>query len=268
MGRESDSSVDGFGAAFSKHPTCTLPRNIHCMKGWRRSCPNRSKKPHGWAVRKAIAVDMARRGHGRPAIGTLMMVAVYLRVRELLSLKFGSLMAPTCQGVSAWTLILFPSEKEVRSKTGQTDDTVPLDAKAIQFLAPLFKEMSKGNAEESLIDVGYLEFFNLDKSVCRGLGLQMTPSKKRHSGTSIDRALKLRTLGKVRRMRRWGALKSVSRYEKMARLNQTWSTLSGKHRVPCEVCERGVEGATGHGLFPPTFQSATSVSTTPVSTDR
>ena len=116
--------------------------------------------------------------------------------------------------------------------------------------------------------MGYLDFFSLVKSLCRELGLQMTPSKGRHSGASIDRALKLRTLGKVRRMGRWDALKSVSKYGKMGRLNHTWSALSEEQRVPCEVCERGVEGAIVHGLFPPTFQSATSVSTTPVSTDR
>jgi hypothetical protein len=239
---------------YSKHGSYRIPKSMRCLKGWRRLCPGRSKKPHGWPVWKAIAVERARLGSVRAGIFTLVMVAAYLRIRELLSLTVASLMAPTNQGVRYWTLLLFPAEFEERSKTGQADDTIALDCEAIQFLNPCFAQLARQDPTESLLGMAYLDFYRLFMKVSLTLGLPTRPSEGRHSGPSIDRAMKTRTPEEVRRLGRWAALKSVGRYEKSGRLNQTWTALTEKQQQHCLRCEKGVEQALLHGVFPLAFE--------------
>jgi hypothetical protein len=169
-------------------------------------------------------------GYVRMGLGVLMMVVCYLRVRELLSLKLGQILRPTGQGVQAWALLLFPIERKATSKTGATDETATLDSPRIQFLNPVFDMLARGNPQENLVDMPYIDFYRVFTQAATALSIPVTASMARGSGASMDRATGLRTLAEIQRMGRWAARKSVVRYEKHARLNQSWSALSESQR--------------------------------------
>ena len=49
-------------------------------------------------------------------------------------------------------------------KTGQTDDTIPLNAEAIRFLTPCFKVLVACGPTDIFSKIEYLQFFSL----CQG----------------------------------------------------------------------------------------------------
>ena len=77
------------------------------------------------------------------------------------------------------------------SKTGETDDTVPLDNPHIEFMSEIFHGLSWRNPTESLANCTYSEFYCIFTITSKKLALCIRPSLARHSGASIDRALNL-----------------------------------------------------------------------------
>ena len=71
--------------------------------------------------------------------------------------------------------------------------------------------------------------------------LEMVPYLMRHSGASIDRATDVRDQVETTKRGRWAAARSVRRYEKRGRLNETWRTLSTAQQAYCEACARNLE---------------------------
>lgn len=76
----------------------TIPRALRSMKGWRKLCPGRSKRPWPWAVWCGISTIMAQTSPVM-AFAVLLGVDMYLRVSELVGAKCGDLLAPTTEGV-------------------------------------------------------------------------------------------------------------------------------------------------------------------------
>ena len=69
-------------------------------------------------------------------------------------------MPPSTSGNRCWTMVIRPSERPERTKTGSSDDSIALDSSGLPNLS--------GPQELALVDV--------------------VPYQLRHSGASIDRA--------------------------------------------------------------------------------
>ena len=68
------------------------------------------------------------------AIAYLLGFYAYLRPYELVSLKAAQIIQPTSQATGTWGILLSPSEHARASKTGQLDESVLVDWKAVPAL--------------------------------------------------------------------------------------------------------------------------------------
>ena len=93
-----------------------------------------------WA---AMATELVSMEQTRLAILLIRALAGYLRVMEMLGLRFGDFQAPSRHGVASWSLHLLPQGSDGRSKTCQTDESVPLDAKYLSALTPVYELFSQ-----------------------------------------------------------------------------------------------------------------------------
>jgi integrase len=252
-GEKALAALAAFSPAYSKDGLKQLPRAVRCLKGWRKLCPGKSKRPFSFAVWAAVATTLARQGHVMVAVGILVMVCGYLRVKELLSLTVGQFQRPSGQGLRSWAVMLFPSSGSLTSKTGQQDDSVPLDSPLITFLAVVFELFRKMPPGRKLVDLSYINFYKLIQGAAGSLGIPILASLGRHSGASIDRASGFRTLDEVQRVGRWASRKSMLRYEKMGRLNESWNGLSDEVRAHCQRCEFQLRSSLLDGKFPMDF---------------
>ena len=94
-------SLMALAPTCSRHGTIKLARSFRALKGWKKRCPVTSKKPWAWPIWAMVATEMVRNGYRRAAIGTLIMVACYLRPREAILLSCGGLLEPTEHVVAA-----------------------------------------------------------------------------------------------------------------------------------------------------------------------
>ncbi|CAK0892251.1 unnamed protein product, partial [Prorocentrum cordatum] len=114
---------------YGKNGYDKLPRTLRALKGWRRASPSRSRRPLTVGMWVSIVVEIARLGFLMAAVLTLIMVEGYLRPGEMLGLTPASFLPPAPGGVATWALLLFPQEGNLRSKTGESDDSIPLDSR-------------------------------------------------------------------------------------------------------------------------------------------
>ena len=93
-----------------------------------------------------------------------------------------------------------------------------------------------------LWDFDYREYAQVFQEVAARLGVEATPYQTRHSGPSIDRSRDSRSLVEVQKRGQWRAHKSVTRYEKSARLAKTWEGLNPHFKAHAEWCEQNLGG--------------------------
>jgi hypothetical protein len=229
--------------AFSKSGGRHIPRSLRALKGWKRLYPAKSKRPYGWPVWCALMISFIRKGKTRLAAMVLLMVITYLRPKELLMLTSRNFSRPTSSGVNAWVLVLFPQEGAARSKTNESDDTVPINSVLARWMDPIWEALKNESSLEPLIGMDYPALLKEFKSGSAEIGLEMSPGLGRHSGASIDRALALRSLAEIQKMGRWATFASVRRYEKEGRINDSWASLSPAQQAYCMVCERELQTA-------------------------
>ena len=229
-------------ALMTLAPSCStagdigLPRTFRVVKGCRKRCPPTSEKPMSWPVWASLVMEMLRAGERRAAVGALLMVACYLRPCELVQLNCDRLLGPTAHGVGSWSPLLHPSEEAKASKTGERDETCPVDKPELSFLAPVLKSLSERPVGEQRLGMSYLEYLKVFSKAARRLGLPLLPSLGSHSGANIDAALSRRTLLEIQRMGRWKSVRPVRRYEKMRRLNATLKSMTTAQQCRAEVC--------------------------------
>ena len=197
--------------AFSRHGGRKLPRAFRCLRGWRTLSPPMSRTPLPWPMWAALALQLVRQGHGRAAIAVIVMVEAYLRPSEMLALQRRSLLPPARGGLAKWSLHLFPSRTTVaRSRTGEADDTVVMDSSRTPWLDHVLRHLSQGPPEERLFPWEYSQFYQMFVQAAAALGFKMVPYQGRHSGISIDRAHRERSLDECTKFGRWKAPKSVA----------------------------------------------------------
>ncbi len=227
---------------------CRLPRSIRCLKGWQKASPSQSRRPLALPVWAGLAVEMVRLGHALPAVMTLIMMECYLRPGEMLSLTPASFLGPAPSAVKDWVVLLFPQEKARRSKVGESDDTIALDSGRFGWLQHVCRELAgRRPRDKPLMTMSYGQFLSVFGLAAANLNIEAVPYQARHSGASIDRAEGRRSLESCQKRGRWASFKSVRRYEKHGRLNQTWNELSPEVKAHCEMCLRIIEGVVLRG---------------------
>ena len=82
------------------------------------------------------------------------------------------------------------------------------------------------------------QFLKVWGPVTHELGLKAVPYEARHSGPSIDASRGLRTRAEIKARGRWALEKSVTRYEKRARLLQSFNRLGPGMQAYLLECER------------------------------
>ena len=241
---------------FGRFGEAHLPRTMRALKGWRRLTPSFSRKPLVWACWAALATELYRMGE--PLLGVLVLISVeaYLRPSEALSLRPENFLAPTKQAVDHWVIILFPQAGMKRSKVGEADDTVALDSGRMEWMSEVYRVLSNREAGRKIWDLKYSSFAQAFRRAALNLDLEAVPYQMRHSGASIDRALSTRSLDSIAKRGRWMAQKSVRRYEKMGRLNETWQELKPKQRTYMEFCEKSLAKTFLTGVLPSPFVKA------------
>jgi len=85
------------------------------------------------------------------------------------------------------------------------------------------------------------------KQACSRFGIPAVPSRKRRSGSSIDRALQFRSLGGVRRKRRRVRRKSIVHYEKTAGLSKAWHYRPADSQKHFKALDARLEGLLPQG---------------------
>ena len=83
-----------FAPEWGKFGHRTIPRAWRALRGWRRRCPSRSRRPWPLEVWAALAWKLAQKGHWSMALYTLLLVCTYMRPGEALQLRRGDLVPP------------------------------------------------------------------------------------------------------------------------------------------------------------------------------
>ena len=222
---------------FGKVGQLSLPRSWRAVKGWRRLCPGRSRHPMPFCVWAAVCHWLIRQGKRYEAAAILLCFMCYLRPSELLSVRCGHFVAPV-GGVSRhWSLLLAPEELGIPTKVGALDDSLQLDMRELKWLDVVWREISAKPATERAFPFSYQDLLADVQAAGATLGLKLVPYQLRHSGASHDRLRGLRGLPEVMKRGRWRKLKSVTRYEKHARVGLEFGKLDARTRSHCVRCE-------------------------------
>ena len=225
--------------AYGKNGTRKIPRAWRALRGWKKLCPARSRKPEPLRLWAGIANAMALRGQYSMGMFVLMSVTTYLRPSSLLALRRCYLIAPSGRGSNYWTLLAHPREGLTPSKTGEFDLSIPLDSGWFQELVPMIRQMKQGSAAERVFPFTYYDYLSEFKKVAAELKITgLVPYQTRHSGASIDRQQSLRTLLEVKHRGDWRSDSSVRRYDKHGRVQLSNAKYTNQLGAYLDVCER------------------------------
>ena len=134
-------------------------------------------------------------------------------------------------------LHLFPEERPDRSKVYAANDSIELAcawAPWMPFACEALHTLPHGSP---LWPFDYAMYSMEFSRVVRRLGLDMVPYQARHSGPSIDAARGSRTRAERKDRGRWASDTSVIRYERTARLMESFNQLPARlqsHGLECE----------------------------------
>ncbi|CAK0908464.1 unnamed protein product, partial [Prorocentrum cordatum] len=182
-------------------------------------CPRAggSKMPRAWW--RAIAVVFARRRMVATGLAIMIGVSCYLRPSRLLNPTSSNLVAPTSHASQHWILLLHPSEKEDRSKSGGANDLPNIHFQCMLPWVTDFLQALRGKGGQ-LWSFDYLTFLAELKTVAKVLGVyRLVPYQMRHSGLSIDRMVPCRKQEECQKRGRRHDWKSIDRYEESAHLS-------------------------------------------------
>ncbi len=104
------------------------------------------------------------------------------------------------------------------------------------WINPVAEAMKQFEGEQ-IWDFDYTDVAAELKEVSKLISVELTLYQCRHSGPSIDRANGERDIGEVRKRGGWKAWKSLARYEKSARLANTFERLTEAQKTFFRTCE-------------------------------
>ncbi|CAK0813842.1 unnamed protein product, partial [Prorocentrum cordatum] len=218
------------------------------LAGWAKRARETVKDPAPQEVLLDMAVWMLDHGRGESASCMALQLDDYARPSESVDLVLGNVLKPVVgvRGAPSrdWGIVFAPAELGFVTETGQVDDSVvlgspsrlwaPQVAEALVTRASAGTRRSRGSPQASpttrLFDSLTLAHYERDfRDAAKALGnekLNITPHTVRHTAPSHDIYHKHRTLEQVRRRGRWAAKKSVTRYERHAKLLKQYSKLT------------------------------------------
>ena len=103
-------------------------------------------------------------------------------------------------GVSPqWTVLLWPSERDARSKVLGSDDSLTLDTKVAPWFPELVSVLAERPQHAKIFDFTYAEFTKEFTRARRKLRIKrLVPFQARHSGVSADLCLNFRSIVEVK----------------------------------------------------------------------
>ena len=123
-----------------------------------------------------MAAELVRQGQVKMAIAVLIAVDCYLRPSELLGITIGSLVPPSPESGTSWSLLLHPSSRGARSKVGESDETLLLNSRRLTFLRPALEILGRsGDTEKPLWSFDYPSLYRALASIGRELGIALVP---------------------------------------------------------------------------------------------
>ena len=222
--------------AFSRFGGRKLPRFHRALRGWRLLTPGQSKKAFPLILWEAVAAVLAMQGNLMAAVFVMLAISTYLRPSELLDVTRQSVIPPCRDVLDHWSIVVARFEQGHPTKTGIVDGCVVLDWPWATWMQAVVPYLRKGKLSDKVFPFRYPELVKLIKKATTFLEIpHLTLYQARHSGASIDRAKKARTLDEVQRRGFWASKTSVNRYEKSSRMAADYLGLPAKTR---ELVER------------------------------
>ena len=177
------------------------------------------------------------------AIFMLLAVSTYMRPCELLPLLRCHLVRPDAATSSHWSVLVAPQELGQVTKTNLSDVSVILDFPWLTWMHRLIPALAKGPAMEPLWGFSYHQLRSAFTRVTTALGLEgMTLYQTRHSGPSIDRMGRHRSLLDCKARGFWKSESSLHRYEKSSRVAADYLALPSDVRMRLEALALLAEG--------------------------
>jgi integrase len=220
-----------FAPEWGKYGDRSIPRAWRCLKGWRRRCPSRSRRPWPLMVWAMLAWRMAAVGRWDMALFTLLLVCTYMRPGEGLALRKCDLIPPSPGVLKHWSILLFPQERVPSSKTLAKDESLVMDSSYMAWWDRVLPLLKQGKAESRVFAFSYEHYIPVFKQAAAEIGLpDLVPYQARHSGASVDAANHYRTIAEIQRRGRWKTSASVQRYEKHAQLGKSAASLNPRQQ--------------------------------------
>ena len=139
-------------------------------------------------------------------------------------------------------MLLWPSERDGRSKVLGSDDSLPLESKMLPWLPALLECLATGPPEEKIFDFSYQDLVREFGRSKRRLRIKrLVPYQTRHSGASIDLCLGHRSIREVQSRGRWASEKSMLRYNKSAKLAQSMKQFDSRQLDYFRMAESRLE---------------------------
>ena len=173
---------------------------------------------------------------------TIFMVIWYLRPSEGFGIRRRDLQRPVRGLATKWQLLLFPEERQDRSKTFAANDSVEVHCPWLPWFDEITPMLAEGNPDAVVFNFDYPTYLKVWNRCRQTLAITAVPYQGRHSGPSIDAALGVRSRSEIQARGRSKALASVLRYEQRARLLKTFNALPAALQSHCLECERRLQG--------------------------
>jgi hypothetical protein len=203
-----------------------------------------SREPQLMSVWSLVICFLCESGNTKLGMCLLMWLLSYLRPGEGIRVHT-DLFAASNQVCSYWSLIVCPSNRKKRSKTGKSEDTVLFDNIKYLWFDTVLALLRSRTEEKSLWNFSYPQMAAEFERVYHLLGFpHLVPYMTRHSMPSLERAAQERTLAEIMKRRRWRSTNSVNRYEKAGQLQQTFRSGPPKLQLLALRCEKHLEEFT------------------------
>ena len=214
------------------------------LRGWRRLDPSTGRLPIPLPVVHMIATWLMATERRDLGLLVLMTMELYLRPGEPLLVRPSDVIpkeAGPTGSLQCVSVLLNPFEEVKPSKTNEFDQSLMFDLERQQPLADAIVRLaSQRQGRATLFDVAPLALRQALTEATQALRLQklgdMHPYRLRHTGASVDFALKARRLEEVQRRGRWRTTTSLRRYEHGARLNELFNRLPPAVRQYAQHC--------------------------------
>ena len=240
-----------FVSRFSKMGEARLPRAWRALKGWRRRAPSRSRIAYPLPVWAGIIWALCLGGHWSMGAYLLWLITTYNRPSEPLAVLRRDLFRPMSGVSQDWTVLLWPEERDGRSKVLGSDDSLSLNNKIVPWFTEVVAALADGPEEERIFNFSYAEFSKEFTRARRKLRIKrLVPYQARHSGASIDLCNHYRSIAEVKSRGRWASEKSMLRYNKAAKLAQSMKPFDRRQLEFFEAADKHLEGLFS-GKVPP-----------------